>query len=175
VGGECRSRLLETDLERARECIAKALSTMEGFEVPLAAWRVHATAADLYLGTENSKLAEHHRELSRTIILKLADSWRQKSHFGRLFCRRRPSPEFSVALRRWAEEVPDCPTCADGEHYTVAAVEYFLSCDPSTSEPHRTVSRKHRPDRSLRRSIEVEFYFFFLMASMLTRLLTEPR
>lgn len=72
--GECRSRLLETDLERARECIAKALSTMEGFEVPLAAWRVHATAADLYLGTENSKLAEHDRELSRTIILKLADS-----------------------------------------------------------------------------------------------------
>jgi hypothetical protein len=74
VRGECRSRLLETDLERARECIAKALSTMEGFEVPLTAWRVHATAADLYLGTENSTLAEHDRELSRTIILKLADS-----------------------------------------------------------------------------------------------------
>jgi len=30
---------------RAQECIAKRLSAMEGFEVPLAAWRVHATAA----------------------------------------------------------------------------------------------------------------------------------
>jgi hypothetical protein len=28
--------------------MAKALVTMEGFEVPLAAWRVHATAAELY-------------------------------------------------------------------------------------------------------------------------------
>jgi tetratricopeptide (TPR) repeat protein len=33
------------DTEQAYACVAKALSTMEGFEVPLAAWRVHATAA----------------------------------------------------------------------------------------------------------------------------------
>jgi len=29
-------------------CIAKNLSAMEGFEVALTAWRVHATAFDLY-------------------------------------------------------------------------------------------------------------------------------
>ena len=65
--------MAQRDLERAHECITKALSTMEGFKVPLAAWRVHATAAELYRGSEKSKEA-HHRELSRATILKLADS-----------------------------------------------------------------------------------------------------
>ncbi len=62
------------DLDRARDCIANALSTMEGFEVPLAEWRVHATAAELYGASDNSESANHHREFSRATILKLADS-----------------------------------------------------------------------------------------------------
>ena len=69
-----RVAMAQRDLERAHECITNALSTMEGFEVPLAAWRVHATAAELCRGSEKSKEAEHHRELSRATILKLADS-----------------------------------------------------------------------------------------------------
>jgi hypothetical protein len=35
------------DHHRACTCIEKAPSAMEGFEVPLAAWRVHRSAADL--------------------------------------------------------------------------------------------------------------------------------
>jgi hypothetical protein len=35
------------DLQRAQDCIAKTVVTMEGFEVPLAAGRVHATAVAL--------------------------------------------------------------------------------------------------------------------------------
>ena len=66
--------MAELDLDRARDYIAKALSTMEGFEVPLAAWRVHATAAELYRASDNSESADRHRELSRETILKLADS-----------------------------------------------------------------------------------------------------
>ncbi len=62
------------DLKRARNCIDHALSTMEGFEVPLAAWRVHDTAAELYTGLGNSAAAEPHRALSRATILRLADS-----------------------------------------------------------------------------------------------------
>jgi hypothetical protein len=34
-----RIAMAQLDLDRARDCIAKGLSTMEGFEVPLAAWR----------------------------------------------------------------------------------------------------------------------------------------
>jgi tetratricopeptide (TPR) repeat protein len=69
-----RIAMAELDLDRARDCITKALSTMEGFEVPLAAWRVHATAAELYRASDNSESADRHRELSRETILKLADS-----------------------------------------------------------------------------------------------------
>jgi tetratricopeptide (TPR) repeat protein len=69
-----RLALAEVDLEGARDCIAKALSTMEGFEVPLAAWRVHATAAELYARSGDNDLVEHHREISRATIMKLANS-----------------------------------------------------------------------------------------------------
>ena len=69
-----RIAIAELDLDRARDCTAKALSTMEGFEVPLAAWRVHATAAELYRASDNIESVNHHRELSRATILKLADS-----------------------------------------------------------------------------------------------------
>ena len=47
---------------------------MQGFEVPLAAWRVHATIAELYRARDNGELADHHRELSSATILQLADS-----------------------------------------------------------------------------------------------------
>jgi hypothetical protein len=47
---------------------------MEGFEVPLAAWRVHATASELAAVAGNRQTAKHYLELSRETILKLADS-----------------------------------------------------------------------------------------------------
>jgi hypothetical protein len=43
-----RVAIVELDLARAQDCIANGLSAMEGFEVPVAAWRVHATAFELY-------------------------------------------------------------------------------------------------------------------------------
>jgi hypothetical protein len=64
----------ERDFTRARTCIDQALSTMEGFEVPLAAWRVHGTAAELYARVGNNAAAEPHRASSRATILSLADS-----------------------------------------------------------------------------------------------------
>jgi hypothetical protein len=64
----------ERDFQRAQNCIDQALSTMEGFEIPLAAWRVHGTSAELYARTGNKDAAEQHRALSRATILRLADS-----------------------------------------------------------------------------------------------------
>jgi DNA-binding winged helix-turn-helix (wHTH) protein len=69
-----RVAIVGDDWSRAEECIANALSTIQGYEVPLAAWRVHGTAAELYARAKNHGLAEHHRELSRTTIMKLANS-----------------------------------------------------------------------------------------------------
>jgi DNA-binding winged helix-turn-helix (wHTH) protein/tetratricopeptide (TPR) repeat protein len=62
------------DWKRAQECVEKALATIEGYEVPLAAWRIHGTAADLYTRAGNNDLVDHHCEFSRATIMKLADS-----------------------------------------------------------------------------------------------------
>ena len=66
--------IAERDLERAKKSVDTALPTMANFEVPLAAWRVHATAADLYARMRNRSRAEQHRELSRATVMTLANS-----------------------------------------------------------------------------------------------------
>jgi DNA-binding winged helix-turn-helix (wHTH) protein len=80
-----RVALVESGTKRAEECIAKALSAIQGFEAPLAAWRVHATAAALYDREKNRELAQHHRDLSRATILSLADSLPQASSLRTTF------------------------------------------------------------------------------------------
>lgn len=77
--------MAQLDLDRARDCIAKALLTMEGFEVPLADWQVHATAVELYQASDNSESAKHHRELSCATILKLADSLPAEEPLRKIF------------------------------------------------------------------------------------------
>ena len=62
------------DFHRARACIDNALSTMEDFEVPLAGWRVHASAAELERRRGNERAAEHHRSLGGATALALANS-----------------------------------------------------------------------------------------------------
>jgi tetratricopeptide (TPR) repeat protein len=69
-----RVALENGDLPRARDCIAKALATVQGFEVPLAAWRVHATAARIDEESGNLEAARSHRDISRVTILRLANS-----------------------------------------------------------------------------------------------------
>jgi len=69
-----RVAMAELDITRAQDSVAKGLATMEGFELPLAGWRVHAVAAELHERTGDSELAEYHRDLSRDTIMKLANS-----------------------------------------------------------------------------------------------------
>lgn len=47
---------------------------MKGYEAPLAAWRVHGTAAKFYERAGNIAFAGHHRDLARGTIFKLANS-----------------------------------------------------------------------------------------------------
>jgi tetratricopeptide (TPR) repeat protein len=69
-----RVAMAELDLTRAKDCIAKGLSATESFEVPLAVWRVHATASELYQNSGDRDLAQHHLKLSCDTIMKLANS-----------------------------------------------------------------------------------------------------
>jgi tetratricopeptide (TPR) repeat protein len=69
-----RVAMAEIDLKRAQDCVSRALVTMEGFEIPLAGWRVHATAAEVSQRVDDIELSQRHREISRVAILKLANS-----------------------------------------------------------------------------------------------------
>jgi len=80
-----RVAVAELDVPRARDCIAKALSAMKGFEVPLAAWRVHATASELYRSLADGDLAARHLALSRETIMKLANSLPAEEPLRRTF------------------------------------------------------------------------------------------
>jgi hypothetical protein len=73
------------DHARARECIRQALSTVQGFEVPLAAWRVHATAADIEEESGNSESARLHRDVSRATIMQLANSLPEQEPLRKIF------------------------------------------------------------------------------------------
>jgi len=80
-----RVALLNQDLARARDCIAKAVSTVEGFEVPLATWQVHATAADIEKQSGNRQAARSHRDVSRVTILRLANSLPEQEPLRKAF------------------------------------------------------------------------------------------
>jgi hypothetical protein len=69
-----RVAMAEIDLKRAQDCVSRALGTIEGFEVPLASWRVHATASEVSQRAEDTESSQRHREISRVAILKLANS-----------------------------------------------------------------------------------------------------
>ena len=98
-----RVAMAEGDRKRAKECIAKALSTMEGFEVPLAAWRVHATASELYALAGNKRSSKYHRELSRTTILKLANSLPAENALRQAFLSAPSIAKILAIPHQWSE------------------------------------------------------------------------
>jgi hypothetical protein len=92
-----RGAKAELDLTRAKQCLARALVTMEGFEVPLAEWQVHATAAEVFAESGESAAWERHRRLSRETILKIAKSLPEDNSLRRTFLGRRWSPGLLTA------------------------------------------------------------------------------
>jgi tetratricopeptide (TPR) repeat protein len=80
-----RVALADRDHARARDCIGKAVSTVQGFEVPLAAWQVHATAAHIDEESRNLESARSHRAISRATILRLANSLPEEEPLRKIF------------------------------------------------------------------------------------------
>jgi hypothetical protein len=80
-----RVALANQDEARARDCIARGVSTVHGFEVPLAVWRIHGTAAHLEEESGNLESARKHLDLSRTTIMQLANSMEQREPLRTIF------------------------------------------------------------------------------------------
>jgi len=74
---ELRSRVAcaENDRNSAREYMNSALEITGRFDVPFAAWRVHAAAAHLCLQEANRERAIFHGARARDMIMRVADSF----------------------------------------------------------------------------------------------------
>jgi tetratricopeptide (TPR) repeat protein len=70
-----RIAIAEQAWDAAAEHLRAALSIVESFEVPVAAWQVHATAWDLYLLTKDDVAAESNRASAESHILSIANSF----------------------------------------------------------------------------------------------------
>ena len=80
-----RVAMAEADLDQAQKCTANALSMADSFDIPLADWRAHATAAEVYARMGKSEASREHRKLSTAGILRLADSMQQDEPLRRIF------------------------------------------------------------------------------------------
>jgi tetratricopeptide (TPR) repeat protein len=69
-----RVALAEGDHANAVNHIEKAIELTKEFSIPLADWRVHATAAAAYRASGKSRSAKHHAELSEARRADLANS-----------------------------------------------------------------------------------------------------
>src|SRR5262249_36542209 len=74
---KARVAMTEKHWKAAKEYIESALTILDKFEVPVAAWQVHATAWGLYRHAKDDKRAKTHRAKAEAYILKLANSFAQ--------------------------------------------------------------------------------------------------
>lgn len=77
LGWEMQTRvaIAEHDWSAARDCIGQGLTVVEKFAVPVAAWRVQATAWDVYRHAKDDNAAEIHRTRAEAHILAIANSF----------------------------------------------------------------------------------------------------
>ena len=72
---KARVAMAENNSADAREHILQALTTVEKFEIPVAAWQAYATAWQLHERLKDHKNAEANRERAESCILKIANSF----------------------------------------------------------------------------------------------------
>ena len=91
-----RTGLASGDLPGAQDSIGRALTVIEGFEAPVAAWQAHATAAAVARVRRDAAAATHHRQASRDIVLRLAASLGADEAWRRTFL---AAPAVAAVLR----------------------------------------------------------------------------
>jgi tetratricopeptide (TPR) repeat protein len=72
---DARVAMAENDWRAADQKIERGLAILVEFEIPVTAWRLHATRSDLWRQAKNEIAEEAHRERAGAIILDLANSF----------------------------------------------------------------------------------------------------
>ena len=86
LGWELQARIAmaEQNTSSAEQAIKRGLEILEAFEVPMAAWQLHATAWNFYRNA-NKDTADHHLECAASGILRIADSFPLKESLRETF------------------------------------------------------------------------------------------
>jgi DNA-binding winged helix-turn-helix (wHTH) protein/tetratricopeptide (TPR) repeat protein len=80
-----RIAMAEQAWDAAASHLRDALSLVERFEIPVAAWQVHSTAWDFYQHRKNEAAAERNRALAEAHILSIANSFTSNDPLRRSF------------------------------------------------------------------------------------------
>jgi DNA-binding winged helix-turn-helix (wHTH) protein/tetratricopeptide (TPR) repeat protein len=72
--GGARIALAMSDADEAKRRLASAFSAIEGYEAPLASWKIHASAAEVEELLGDPAAAHNHRRMSAATVLALAQS-----------------------------------------------------------------------------------------------------
>lgn len=94
--------LQQERMQEAEGNIMQALAVIDGTPVPLAAWRVHATAAELYDRRGRSAEADAHWSRGATVIQTLADSLDEADTLRQTFL---SAPPVQAVLSRTASRM----------------------------------------------------------------------
>jgi DNA-binding winged helix-turn-helix (wHTH) protein/tetratricopeptide (TPR) repeat protein len=101
-----RIAMAELDWKQAGDYVHKGLSIVKEFDVPVAAWQIHATARDFYLQAKDEQTAETHRSLAEGHILTIANSFLPDEPLREIFLAAGPVRRILAKKRRKAA-VPD--------------------------------------------------------------------
>jgi len=84
---ELKSRIAIAELnwKQADDYVHNGLAILKEFDVPVAAWQIHATASDLYLHANDEQAAETHRSLAQGYILTIANSFLPEEPLREIF------------------------------------------------------------------------------------------
>src|SRR5262249_22250802 len=72
---KARIAMAMKDWNGAAGYIQEALAILENFDIPMATWRIHATAWDLYCHMNDRVTALNHRARAQAVILNIANSF----------------------------------------------------------------------------------------------------
>jgi tetratricopeptide (TPR) repeat protein len=94
-----RIAIAEQEWDAAADHLREALSIVERFTVPVAAWQVYAIAWDFYRHAKNGEAAERNRAFAETHILTIANSFISDDPLRRSFLS-------AAAVRRVLDKTP---------------------------------------------------------------------
>ncbi len=72
---KARIAIAREEWSEAESFVAQAIAILQRFEVPIAAWRVHATAWDVYRQLKQEDKAEQQRNAAETVVRAIANSF----------------------------------------------------------------------------------------------------